>query len=83
MPVMGGLETTQKIRELEATSGVKTPIIGCSGNARPEQKSEAMKRGINEYLTKPYHREEIYRMIDENLNLEAPPLKKNRKNTLR
>jgi CheY-like chemotaxis protein len=35
MPIMGGLEATVRIREMEQSSGTQAvPIIGLSGNAR-------------------------------------------------
>jgi signal transduction histidine kinase/DNA-binding response OmpR family regulator len=66
MPIMGGLEATQRIREKEnlSNSNSTTPIIGLSGNASKEQIQTGLKAGMNAYMTKPYHREEVYRMID-------------------
>lgn len=47
MPVMGGLECTRGIRELERTNGAKkrTPIIAVTANARKEQVEEALQNG--------------------------------------
>eukprot|EP01114_Cavostelium_apophysatum_P015317 TRINITY_DN4142_c0_g2_i1.p1 TRINITY_DN4142_c0_g2~~TRINITY_DN4142_c0_g2_i1.p1 ORF type:complete len:2014 (-),score=552.22 TRINITY_DN4142_c0_g2_i1:163-6204(-) len=63
MPVMGGLEATRRIRELEKEKKrTKVPIVGLSGNARSAQIDEAMTCGMDDYLTKPYHRDDIYKL---------------------
>jgi len=61
MPIMGGLEATRKVRELERTQQRRRPaiIIGLSGNARQEHIDAARTAGMNDYLTKPYHETEI------------------------
>jgi len=65
MPLMGGLECTKMIREKEKALGKKkTRIIGLSGNARKEHIEQAIRVGMDGYLTKPYHREDIYKLID-------------------
>ncbi|KAK9760514.1 hypothetical protein K7432_015375 [Basidiobolus ranarum] len=64
MPVMGGLECTQHIRQLEVASGSSPiPIVGVSGNARTEYKRLAIEAGMTAYLTKPYNKNELIDMI--------------------
>lgn len=65
MPVMNGLVATGEIRKLESKSELakKSFIIGLSGNARPEQKGLAIAAGMDTYLTKPYHKEDLSRAI--------------------
>ena len=67
MPVMGGLEATQKIRKNESQSPAHgpVPIIGLSGNARQEQIDAALNTGMNTYLTKPYEKNELYALVYE------------------
>lgn len=68
MPMMGGIEATQKIREQERMLGhVTVPIIGLSGNAREEHKRKALQAGMNDYLTKPYHQDEIYAALKKHI----------------
>ena len=38
MPIMDGFKATQKIRELEKSTGTHTPIIAVTANAFPEDK---------------------------------------------
>ena len=64
MPVMDGLEATTRIRELEtAEKFIPSYIICVSGNAREEHKTEALSRGVNAYLVKPFNREELIDLI--------------------
>ncbi|WP_051286926.1 PAS domain-containing hybrid sensor histidine kinase/response regulator [Algoriphagus mannitolivorans] len=51
MPVMNGLETTRKIRELGNRD--ELIIIGLSANVFEEDQNSALKAGMNDYLTKP------------------------------
>lgn len=63
MPVMNGLEATQKIRDLEKAMKRHTPIIGLSGNVRKEQIDMAMQTGMDDYLTKPYQRRALCTLL--------------------
>jgi CheY-like chemotaxis protein len=48
MPVMGGIEATQKIRllEKEMQSPSPIPIVGITANARSEQLKQVMEAGM-------------------------------------
>ncbi len=76
MPVMNGLEATQKIREKEKLTGRTTPIVGLSGNARKEMIETAISTGMNGYLTKPYSKQDVFDMIENYLNPESPVVAK-------
>jgi CheY-like chemotaxis protein len=70
MPIMGGLEATRRIRKEEKLLHRNSvPIIGLSGNARIEQKNDALKSGMTDYLIKPCKRQDIYGAIWNALNL--------------
>jgi len=67
MPVMGGMQCTKFIRLLEAKHGIKpVPIIGLSGNARDEHRKSALDAGMNEYITKPVHKQDLFTMLGIN-----------------
>jgi len=51
MPVLNGLETTRKIRELGNRDDLV--IIGLSANVFEEDQKLAIEAGMNDYLTKP------------------------------
>ena len=53
MPVMGGLEATEKIRELGGEY-VHLPIIALTASAVLEIQDEAIQAGMNDFLTKPF-----------------------------
>jgi len=61
----GGLELTRQIREIERFDGRKPAlIIGLYGDARPSQRTAALTAlGINNYLTKPYQRDELFQKL--------------------
>ena len=66
MPIMNGLESTEKIREYEKEHGeLQTAILGLSGNAREEQINNAISSGMNGYITKPYEKATILKKIEE------------------
>ena len=53
MPVMGGLEATGAIRQLEGERG-KVPIVAMTANAFDEDKRSALAAGMNEFVAKPF-----------------------------
>ncbi len=55
-----GLEATKQIRAFETkTNRGRTPIIGMSAHARPEDREQALSAGMNDYLVKPYTMEDL------------------------
>src|SRR3546814_314642 len=61
MPVMDGLEATQKIRETFLPKAL--PIIGVTAHAMVEDREKFLNAGMNGYLTKPVQREALYTEI--------------------
>lgn len=54
MPVMNGLEATERIRAIEAKSSQRPiPIIALTAQASTEFEVKCRNAGMNEYLTKP------------------------------
>ncbi|MBS9524511.1 response regulator [Litoribacter alkaliphilus] len=51
MPVLDGLETTKKIRELY---GQTIPIVGLSANVYKEDIEQCFESGMNDYLSRPF-----------------------------
>jgi CheY-like chemotaxis protein len=64
MPVLSGLEATRIIRKSEEENGLPAiPIVGISANARASFYETALNNGFNEYITKPYLKEDVYEAI--------------------
>jgi len=53
MPIMDGLTATQRIRELEANSLVRKPIIALTANAMAGQLERCLAADMDGFLTKP------------------------------
>eukprot|EP01117_Protostelium_nocturnum_P015857 TRINITY_DN6184_c0_g2_i1.p1 TRINITY_DN6184_c0_g2~~TRINITY_DN6184_c0_g2_i1.p1 ORF type:complete len:1935 (+),score=471.34 TRINITY_DN6184_c0_g2_i1:55-5859(+) len=67
MPLMNGIEATQRIRSMEKDLQVLKPlkIIGVSANSRGTHIQTAMEIGMNSYVTKPFQKSDIYNAIEE------------------
>ena len=66
MPVMNGYEATAAIRQFEQEAGLEQHlIIGLSAHAMDKLKEKAIKRGMDDYLTKPIDRELFYARLGE------------------
>jgi two-component system cell cycle response regulator CtrA len=59
LPDMHGYDVLRKLR----TSKVETPILILSGMAEPDKKVRGLGFGADDYLTKPFHREELIARI--------------------
>jgi len=53
MPIMDGLEATEKIRAGERKSGKHLPIIAMTANAFEEDRQKCQRAGMDGYITKP------------------------------
>jgi len=69
MPVMNGYEATKKIREYELENHL-TPvkIVAMTAAAMKEDIEECLRVGMDNYLSKPFKRDDMIRII-KNLNL--------------
>lgn len=64
MPVMGGLEAIQKIREANCT----TPIASLTANAMKEDFMKSEAAGANDFLTKPIDKSAFYAVLTRYLS---------------
>ncbi|MFA7362076.1 MAG: response regulator [Candidatus Kapaibacterium sp.] len=64
MPIMDGLEATSIIREIEKGTGNHIPIIGITAYAVKADKEKCLSAGMDNYMSKPFVKEEFYKMID-------------------
>ena len=63
MPEMDGKEATRAIRRLEAESGKHVPVLALTAHAMGGDKEEIMSAGMDQFLTKPLRKAEIYAAI--------------------
>lgn len=69
MPNMNGYLATQKIREIPEKNTI--PIIAMSANAFDEDKKQALKAGMNGYISKPIDMDKLQSQIIEILKEKA------------
>lgn len=63
MPVMDGITATKKIREIEATSEEKIPIIAITANALLGDRENCLAAGADDYLSKPFQVDDLISSI--------------------
>jgi PAS domain S-box-containing protein len=68
MPVLDGVEATRIIKELYAEQAVETgkapPIVAVTANAFDEDRRRCLDAGMDDYLAKPFDREELHRLLE-------------------
>lgn len=57
MPVLDGATATQRLRQLEATTGAHMPVIALTAHTDAGEREKFRDVGIDEFLTKPINRE--------------------------
>jgi two-component system sensor histidine kinase/response regulator len=68
MPKMGGIEATQKIRDIEQDSGRRTPIIALTAHALKGDRERCLEAGMDDYVTKPLNMRVLLDKISSSLN---------------
>ena len=63
MPVMDGIEATQKIRKIEGHDR-HTPIIALTAHALKGDRERFLSIGMDEYISKPIQMEEMFSVIE-------------------
>ena len=53
MPILGGYDTTRKIRRMADAEKAAIPIIAMTANAFAEDKQRALVAGMNDHVAKP------------------------------
>ncbi|AXM95892.1 response regulator [Pseudomonas plecoglossicida] len=62
MPVMDGYEASRRVRQSGRWPDL--PIVALTANAMPEERERCRAAGMNDYLAKPFRREELLALID-------------------
>ncbi len=63
MPEMDGIQTIQRIREMERETGQHIPVIALTAHAMADQREKSLIAGMDDYLTKPVDVEELFSVM--------------------
>jgi signal transduction histidine kinase/FixJ family two-component response regulator len=63
MPEMNGIEAAQLIRKMKDSSKSETPIIALTAVTTEEKKQRCKNAGINDFLSKPFKEEDLFKKI--------------------
>ena len=67
MPGLDGFDTTRRIRKCEAKEGAHVPIIAVTANAMVGDRERCLAAGMDDYLTKPFSRSELIRIVERSV----------------
>lgn len=73
MPVMDGIETTQRIKALESEKR-NVPIVALTANASPNVRKQVLEMGMKGYITKPFNPDELMGIVQK--LIDQKPTKK-------
>jgi len=65
MPILDGMETTRKIRDMKDSNISNLPIFAITGNAGNYSIDEFKAVGINEYLQKPLDFDRLVTLVNK------------------
>jgi len=64
MPIMGGIEATKRIRELEADTGRYTPIIALTAAVMKQETEKYLDAGMDAVVAKPIKFEKLFAIME-------------------
>ena len=68
MPEVDGIDAARQILELHGQATPcegRPPIIALTANAFPEDREQYLEAGLDDYLTKPFEREELSALLQK------------------
>ncbi|CAG1020703.1 two-component system, sensor histidine kinase [Patescibacteria group bacterium] len=68
MPVMDGIEATEKIRALPKGKNVK--IVALTASVFTQQRQQFLDAGVNDIITKPYREKDIFDSLSKHLGVK-------------
>jgi PAS domain S-box-containing protein len=74
MPEMDGVEATRRIREAEQAKK-RTPIVALTADAVKGDREKYIAQGMDDYLAKPYRREDIQEVLMRLIRPQEAPAK--------
>ncbi len=67
LPIMGGMDAAREIRALDG--GLEVKIVAITASAFTHQREEVLAAGLDDFVRKPYRREEIFKCIARHLGV--------------
>jgi CheY-like chemotaxis protein len=67
MPVMNGLESTRRLRELPALREV--PVFTISASATQDDRDKAKAAGATDFVTKPFRASQLLALLEQHLKI--------------
>jgi two-component system sensor histidine kinase/response regulator len=64
MPEMDGFQATGRIREIEAASGSRVPIIAMTAHAMAGDRTRCLAAGMDDYIAKPLRKEDTLKVLE-------------------
>ena len=68
---MDGYSATKKLREIEEDTGGHIPIIGMTAYAMKGDKERCMESGMDDYLPKPFDKDDFYKIVNKYLKIKV------------
>ncbi|MDE3179924.1 MAG: response regulator, partial [Acidobacteriota bacterium] len=68
MPIMGGLEATAAIRELESKRGGHVPIVAMTAHAMKGDSERCLNAGMDAYISKPIDSKQLFEVIESTIS---------------
>ncbi|HEX4603367.1 MAG TPA: response regulator, partial [Candidatus Angelobacter sp.] len=75
MPEMDGLEATRLIKQRQAVTGIRVPIVAMTANAMTGDREKCLTAGMDDYVSKPISRDELEAALLRNSGPAAQPPK--------
>jgi CheY-like chemotaxis protein len=63
MPEMGGVETTRRIREREASEGGHIPIVAMTAHALIGDREQFVEADMDDYISKPISQDRLREVV--------------------
>mgnify|MGYP001275832531 FL=1 len=70
MPVMDGLEAVARLR----SNGLQTPVVALTAHAREEDEEHCLTAGMDDFLGKPFRKNELEAVLEKWLSRECAPV---------